>query len=245
MNRDRPARRRARLALAAAATVAALAAAPAGAQRRDGAALAPAQRPAGQEIPLPPPPPGTHLARRSATLGVAVGPWAAFDTGKSFALHVDYGFPRTPSGWRKVALEYRLGAMIARPAEETQLTRTVIPAFGPPVEMDAGVEDTRVWLVEIVPTARLRLPVGTGFALFADGGLGLVQTIEKYDRVEMYRGHVEEKQNVTGVVVRLGAGLALDVSERLRVVLQPLALSFHLGPKFSGYAPSVGVAYRP
>ncbi len=243
MTLDRPAcRRRPRLALAALSALAALAAAPAEAQRRD-AALAPTPRPA--EVPLPPPPPGTHLAGRDATLGVAVGPWAAFRTGKSVALHVDYGFPRTPPSWRRLSLEYRLAAMIARPSEETPLTRTVIPPFGLPVEVDAGVEETSVWLLEVVPTARVRLPVGTGFALFADGGLGLVQTVEKYDRVEMYRGHVEEKQNVTGLVVRLGAGLALDVSARLRVVLQPLALSFHLGPKFSGYAPSVGVAYRP
>lgn len=241
MNRERPGHH---LVLATAAALAALVAAPASAQRRD-AGGAPAPRSAATEIPLPPPPPGTHLARRDSTVGVAVGPWAAFRTGKSVALHLDYGFPRTPPGWRRVGLELRLSAMVARPTEETPLTRTVIPPFGLPVEMDAGVEDTRVWLVEVVPTARLRLPVGTGFALFADGGVGLAQTIEKYDRIEMYRGHVEEKQNVTGLVVRVGAGLALDVGERVRLLFQPLALSFHVGPKFSGYAPSLGVAYRP
>lgn len=232
-----------RRALAAAALAAALVATPARAQRRETAP--PTPRAAKLDVPLPPPPPGTRLEPRGATFGVAVGPWAAFDTGKSIALHADYGLPRTPPGWGKLELEGRVAVTVARPAEETPLTRVVQPPYGPPVLVDAGSEETRVWLVEVVPTARLRLPLGTGFALYADGGVGLVQTVERYDRVEMFQGHVVKRQNVTGLVFRLGGGFSLDVTERVRVLFAPIALSFHAGPKFSGFAPSLGVAYRP
>lgn len=228
------------LALAAAAT---LLATPAEAQR--GAAAPPPSRTATTDVPLPPPPPGTRLERRGATIGLAVGPWAAFETGKSNAVHLDYGFLRTPPGWRKLELEVRLAATVARPSEDTPLTRWVQPPYGLPVAVDAGVEETRVWLIEIVPTARVRWPIANRLALFADGGLGIVQTIEEYEREEMFRGRIVTRQNVTGLVVRAAGGLALDVAERVRVLFVPLALSFHAGPKFSGFAPYLGVAYRP
>jgi len=243
---------RARRALVAAAIAMALAAAPAEAQRKDPAprpapaAAAPGPKLPAADVPLPPPPTGTRLEpRRDATLAVGIGPWAAFDTGESVALHVDYGFSRTPPGFGRLELEYRLVVMISRPSEDTPITLLVPPPLGfTPIAIDGGVEQARVWLIEVVPTARLRLPIGASFALHADAGLGLVQTVETYEREELFVGHTKETQNVTGLVLRLGAGLALDVTPRMRVVLQPLAFSIHIGPEYGGYAPSLGLAYR-
>jgi hypothetical protein len=247
VNRDMPARPPARRALAAAAIAAALAspasalAAPAAAQQKDLTPRATASRASKADVPLPPPPAGTRLEHRGATLGVALGPWAAFDTGKSIAAHLDYGFPRTPPGWSRLELEYRLAVMVSRPSEDTPLTRTTLPPFG---QMDVGVKRTRVWLFEAVPTARLRLPVGPAFALVADGGLGLAQTLERYESEETFVGHTVKTRNVTGLVLRVGGGASLDVGERLRVVFLPVALSLQLGPGYGGYAPSLGIAYR-
>lgn len=197
-------------------------------------------------VPLPPPPPGTTLRRREgATYGVAVGPWAAFDLGQAIALHLDYGLLRTPPGWARAQLEWRLAVMVARPAEETDLTRTVTPPFGPPITISAGAEELRVWLVEVVPMARIRLPLGASFALHADAGLGLAQTLEKRDRQEMFAGHVEETRNVTAPLLRLGVGMSLDLSSSLRLLFDPVVLSLHLGSDFSGFAPTIGLAWRP
>jgi hypothetical protein len=252
VNRASPARAPARRALVAAALAAALAAPTALAAPATGsAAPAPqkeatssrpaASRAARADVPLPPPPAGTRLERRGATLGVAVGPWAAFDTGKSFAAHLDYGFPRTPPTWSRLELEYRLAVMISRPSEDTTLSRTALP--GQP-QLDVGTKKTRVWLFEAVPTARVRYPVGPTFALVADGGLGLAQTLERYESEETFVGHAVKTRNVTGLVVRVGGGATLDVGERLRFVFLPVALSFQLGPGYGGYAPSLGIAYR-
>ncbi|HEY6098667.1 MAG TPA: hypothetical protein VIW03_04515 [Anaeromyxobacter sp.] len=49
---------------------------------------------------------------------------------------------------------------------------------------------------------------------------------------------------MTGVVLRLGGGVSLDVGERVQVLLLPLALSIQLGPGYGAYAPSLGLAYR-
>jgi len=241
-----------RRALAAAALAAALAAAPpAEAQRGD---LAPrtaplvAARPAiaaATAVPLPPPPAGAApKPGRVGWLAVSAGPWAGFDLGQSAALHVDYGFLRTPPGWRRAQLEVRLSVMVARPSEDTDLTRVITPAFGSPVSVYAGVEETRVWAVEVVPMARVRLPFGEKFALYADGGVGLAQTIEKYDRQEMYAGHTERTENVTGLVLRLGAGMSFALSPRTRLLFEPVAVSLQLGPDFSAYVPTLGLAYR-
>ncbi|HEY6005563.1 MAG TPA: hypothetical protein VIV57_21965, partial [Anaeromyxobacter sp.] len=193
------------------------------------------------DVPLPPPPAGTRLERRGATLGLAVGPWAGFGTGKSIAAHLDYGFPRTPAGWSRFELEYRLAVMVSHPSQDTTLSRATVPPFG---QMDVGVKETRVWLFEAVPTARLRFPVGPTFALLADGGLGLAQTLERYESEETFVGHTVKTRNVTGLVVRVGAGASLDVGERLRIVFLPVALSLQLGPGYGGYTPSLGIAYR-
>lgn len=199
-------------------------------------------------IPLPPPPSGTTLQRRSTEgwLGLAVGPHAAFSSGESIALHADYGVLRTPPGWRRLALEYRLAFLLARPGDETALTRFVPSPYGPGypgTQVPAGVERARAWVVEVVPTARVRV-AWEKFALFADGGLGLVQTLERYEREESFVGRSERTENVTGLVLHAGAGMSFDLSPRTRVLLQPLAFSFQLGPELSAYTPSLGLSYR-
>lgn len=251
MHREPLMRRALRRALAAGAVAAALAAAPpAEAQRRDLAARTPttyaARTAAAPAVPLPPPPGGTSLRPgRAGWLAVSAGPWAGFDLGQSVALHVDYGYLRTPPGWRRAQLEVRLSVMMARPTDDTDLTALVTPPYGgTPVSVYAGVERTRVWAVEVVPMARVRLPVGQKFALYADGGVGLAQTIETYDREEMFAGHTERTENVTGLVLRLGAGMSFALSDRTRLLFEPIAVSLQLGPDFSAYVPTLGLAYR-
>jgi hypothetical protein len=199
-------------------------------------------------IPLPPPPAGTTLQRRSTEgwLGLAVGPHAAFSSGDSIALHADYGVLRTPAGWRRLTLEYRLAFLLARPEDETALTRFIPSPYGPSypgTQVPSGVERARAWVVEVVPTARVRV-AWEKFALFADGGLGLVQTLERYEREESFVGRSERTENVTGLVLRAGAGMSFDLSPRTRLLLQPLAFSFQIGPELSAYTPSLGLSYR-
>jgi hypothetical protein len=262
VHRNPLARRRAahRVLAAAAAAAALVAAQPAGAQPRKEPATrtapratpasVPAAAPAAlaakpAATPLPPPPAAASpRPRRVGTLAVSAGPWAGFDLGESVAIQVDYGFLRTPQTWTKLELEVRLAVMIAHPTGDTAFTTVVVPPYGTPVEVSSGAEKMSAWVIEAVPTVRLRLPVNPKFALFADGGLGVAQTIESYEREEMYLGESERTQNVTGLVLRLGAGMAFQLSERTRVVFLPLALSIQLGPDFSAFAPTLGVAYR-
>lgn len=227
------------------------AAAPALAQaRRDSAAAsrpaAPTSARAAAEIPLPPPPEGTALRpRRAAWLAVSAGPWAGFDAGQSAALLVDYGFLRTPAAWRRLELEVRLSVMVARPTEDTDLTVLVLPPFGvTPVPVAAGSEEQRAWVVEVVPEARLRLPVGPKFALLAGAGVGLAQSVERSERTEMFAGRTETTDNVTGLVLRVSAGMSFDLSARTRLLFQPVAFSLQLGPGFSAWVPNLGLAYR-
>jgi hypothetical protein len=243
---------RIRIAALAAALAAAL---PAGAAQktppstaRPAAAARSATPPAAAPLaPIAPGAPSTSAppAARVAWFGGGVGAVSAFDVGKGVALHLDYGLLRTPRTWRKLALEYHLAATFAMPAGETSLTATVAPPLGgPPVSVDAGEEKVSALLFEVVPTARVLWTVKPGFALFADGGLGLCQTVERYERAEMFQGKRERTDYVTGGVARLGLGLAADVSERWRVVFEPVAFSFQAGPKFSAFTPTFGVAYR-
>lgn len=246
MHRHPPARRHARrVLLAAAALCAVLAAPPARAQQRDAARTAVAPRAAPADVPLPPPPAGTRLEHRGATLAVGVGPWVGFSTGSAVAVHVDYGFPRTPAGWSRVELEYRLAVMMARPSYDKGLTSTVVAPF--PVlstTIDVGTKKTRAWVVEAVPTARLRLPLGPNFAVFADGGVGLAQSVERSEANQTFAGTTVKTQNVTGLVLRLGGGASFDVGERLRILFLPVALSLEIGPGYGAYTPTLAAAYR-
>jgi hypothetical protein len=196
-------------------------------------------------VPLPPPPPAdTVLRPRGGWLTVSAGAWAGFDLGQSLALHVDYGIERTPASWRRLGLEYHLSVMGSRPTDETELTRVVTQPYPyPPLSIPAGLEKTESWVVEVVPTARVRLAFEK-FALFADGGVGLAQTVQKVERDEMFEGHTTATENVTGLVLRLGAGMSFDLSPRTRLLLVPVAISVQLGPSYSAYTPSLGLSYR-
>jgi hypothetical protein len=244
-------------ALAAATLAAALSAPDAWAEPRGTAA---SQRQGKTAVPLPPPPAGTQLERRplpphpattrperrDATLSAGVGPWVGFGTGQSFALHVDYGFERTPPGWSRFELEVRLAVMVARPSYDTSLTETVIsPTTFAPTQIDVGVKKTRAWLVEAIPFARLRYSVAPKLTLLADAGLGLAQSVERIERDQTFSGRTVKTQNVTGLVLRVGGGGSFPIGERLRVVFLPLALSLELGPGYGAYVPSVSIAYQP
>lgn len=206
---------------------------------------APARAPAAvTDVPLPPPP--TLAARTTpvAWFGAGVGALSAFDVGKGVAFQLDYGLLRTPPTWRILTLEWHLVGAFSRPSGEKDLTTTVTSPGGQPVSVDAGQEKVKALLFEIVPTARVLWTATPGVAFFADGGLGLCQTVEKYDRSELFMGQSTRTDYVTGAVARLALGMAADVAPRWRVVFLPVAFSFQLGPKFSAYTPTLGVAYR-
>jgi hypothetical protein len=229
------------------ALAAALGAAPAAAAAPKSAPPAPARAPVAAPAPAPAaaPPRAASVVPRAAWLGAAVGGVSAFDEGKGMALHLDYGIPRTPAGWRKLQLEWHLVASFALPSGDTPLTATVAAPSGiGSVQVDAGSEEVSALVFEVVPTARLLWTVTRGVAFFADGGVGLCQTVESYERAEMFHGRSEWRDYVTGVALHAGLGLAADVTARWRLVFQPLAFDLQLGPKFSAFTPTLGVAYR-
>jgi hypothetical protein len=214
-------------------------------------ALAPAAPALAADVPLPPPPPGTTRLATSpdpggAWLGVSVGPFAAFDHGQSVGGQIDYGFERTPSSWRRLQLEWHLVVAAARPSADTSLSRTeVVPTFPPTYrQVPSGTQQATALVAELVPTARLRLPVVPGFAVFADGGVGVVQTVEKYQRDEMFVGASTTRKNVTGLSLRAGLGMSVDLGARTRLVFEPIALGFLVGTDYSAFTPNIGLAFR-
>jgi hypothetical protein len=202
-------------------------------------------------VPLPPPPPGTaRIAAAPASggswLGLTVGPFLGFDRGQSIAGQIDYGFERTPPGWSRLQLEWHLVVAFARPSADTKLTRTeYLPTYPPTYrQVSAGSEQATALVAEIAPTARLRYPLASGVALFADGGAGLVQTVEKYERDVTFVGASTTTKNVTGLSLRAALGLSVDLSERMRLVFEPVAFDLLLGTDYSAFTPNFGVAYR-
>jgi hypothetical protein len=55
---------------------------------------------------------------------------------------------------------------------------------------------------------------------------------------------VDTTKNVTGLVLRVGAGMSFALSERTRLLFLPVALSLQVGTGFSAYVPTLGLAYR-
>ncbi|HEX9241942.1 MAG TPA: hypothetical protein VF875_05820 [Anaeromyxobacter sp.] len=178
-------------------------------------------------------------------LGVSMGMLSAFDVGDSLAVRLDYGVLRTPPSWRRFDLEWHLVVGLSTPSGKTELKTNVVPPGGTTaVEVSAGQEKVSAFLLEIVPTARVLFSVTRGVAFFADGGLGLCQSFESYERSEMFEGNSTRKEYATGFVVHTALGMAADLTPRWRLLLVPVAFSFQLGPKFSGFTPSFGLAYR-
>jgi hypothetical protein len=189
--------------------------------------------------------PATSSSPDTRWLGVSFGGLYAFDVGQSLAARVDYGVLRTPVGWGRFDLEWHLVLGFSAPTGTTGLTTTVVPpGGGGAVSVSSGSEKVSALLFEIVPTARIHFTVTRGFSLFADGGLGLVQSLESYDRTEMYVGHSTWKESATGIVVHTALGMALDLAPRWRLLFVPVGFELQLGPKFSGFTPSLGLAYR-
>ena len=223
---------------------------PAAAAPRRGAAAATPRAPQPSAVPLPPapevplaPPPAVEQPR-GTWLGASAGFWSGFDLGQSVALQIEYGVERTPPSWTRLGLEYRLSVMVARPTDETELTRVMGVAYPfQPVSVVSGAEKTEAWVVEVAPAARVRLPFQK-LAVFVDVGVGIAQTVERYERDEMFEGSTTKTENVTGLVARLGGGVSYDLSPRTRLVAVPVALSFQLGPSYSAYTPSLGLSYR-
>jgi hypothetical protein len=202
------------------------------------------------DVPLPPPPVGTTRvepvladpapSRGPSWIGLSVGAFAAFDRGQSPAVDLDYGFARTPSGWTRWQLEWHLAVSAARPTDETVITR--LDAGG--ASLVSGFDKATVFVAQVVPYARVRYPFVPGFALVVDAGAGVVQTIEKYEHQETFVGASTQTKNVTGLSLRAGLGVSVDLSERTRLVFEPLAYALLLGTDYSAFTPTIGLAYR-
>jgi hypothetical protein len=195
--------------------------------------------------PPAPPPASTNLSSRPGWLSISAGPYEAFERATSVALVLDYGFaaasPRLPRG----ELEWHLVVLGKRPADDSALTGLVTPSpFAPPVAAPVGTAEDRAWVLEVVPTARFRLPLANGFALFAEGGAGLCQTYEQRVEDRAFAGRTEKTKLVTGGVLRLGVGMSYDLAESVRVVFHPAALSIEIGASWSGFTPTLGLAFR-
>lgn len=189
--------------------------------------------------------PAVGTSPRATFVGAGVGAVSAFGTGSSVLVQLDYGVLRRAPLARRLELEWHLLAAFARPAGDETLTAQVVPPLaGAPVAVNAGTEEVTALLFEVIPTARALWTPVQGVSFFGDAGLGLVQTVERYERTEMYLGHSTRREYATGLVLRLGAGLALDVAPRWRVLFEPFAVDLMLGPKFSAWTPTLGVAFR-
>lgn len=249
--------------LAAAVALASLAvpaeAAPSGTSPRTSASLKPVapataatpqKQPAAVGAPATAPRPAVRVERagRVEWIGGGIGMLSAFSVGSSVAVQADYGLLRSdllPPGLRAFDLELHLIAGFARPTGNTALTAAVSPGFGlPAVQIGAGEEKLTALFFEVIPTGRILRNVGSGVAFFGDAGLGLASSFESYDRSEMFAGRSKHSEYATGFVLRLGAGIALDITPRWRAVVEPLLFDFMIGPKFSSWTPNLGVAYR-
>ncbi len=198
------------------------------------------------EVPLPPPPPGTRLLpSRAAWLAVSTGPFAAMDQGSSAALTLDYGFASSRQPVQGADLEWHLVVVGAAPGYDAALV-IATPAFpgGPAVPTVVGASKRSAWVVQAVPTARLRRVLAPGFAIFADGGLGLGLAWDETVDDEAFVGRTTTSRATVGLVARLAAGVAWDATERLRVVFHPFAISAELGSDWSAFTPSLGLAFR-
>jgi hypothetical protein len=209
------------------------------------ALLWPATSPAA-DVPLPPPPPGLRLLpSRAAWLAVSGGPFAALKQGSATALTLDYGFASSRQPWSGTDLEWHLVAVGAAPGHDGALVVTA-PAFpgGPSVSTVVGTSRRSAWVAQLAPTARLRRVLAPGFAVFADGGLGLGLAWDETVEDQAFVGRTTTTRATLAVVARLGAGVTWDATERLRLVLHPIALSAELGSDWSAFTPSLGLAFR-
>jgi hypothetical protein len=184
-------------------------------------------------------------APRTTWLGVSAGPFAAFDRGSGFAVAIDYSRTATPARWRRAELELHVPVTLSRPSSTEDLTRT-FTLFGETISDTFGRRELTATLVEIVPTARVRLPLGPArtFALFADGGLGLAFGMIDEVEDERFRGHTETLDAAMALALRIGAGFSYDATPRLRVLFQPVALTLHAGTDWSSYTALAGLSYR-
>jgi hypothetical protein len=206
----------------------------------------PAPARAGRTSPAAPIPAAVSAPRpQAAFAGAGIGAMRAFGTGQSLRVDLDYAVLRTPPAWRRLELEWHVVGSFARPTGKKGLTAQVVPPFATtPIQVDAGSEKVTALLFEIVPTARALWTPVQGVSFFGDAGVGLVQTFESYDRTEMYLGHSTRREYATGLVLRVGAGLALDLAPRWRLVFAPAFFDLMVGPRFSAWTPSLALAFR-
>jgi hypothetical protein len=203
---------------------------------------------AGADIPLPPPPSGTALQGggvRSYKFAVLGGFLSQSDVA-SATVELDLGLVSTPPGWKRVQFEWHLPVRAGRPKWDGTLSRTVLVSAVPPVTTTEPVGTTRdtVWLVEAIPSARLILPVATGFALHIEAGIGLSQSVETHIEDQIYVGRTEVRKLVLAPIVRGAIGLTYRMGERLDLVMEPFVLGSRIGTGDSSFSALWGISYR-
>jgi hypothetical protein len=211
------------------------------------AALAPALA-AGADVPLPPPPSGTALqggGLRSYKFAVLGGFLSQSDVA-SATVELDLGLIATPPSWKRVQFEWHLPVRAGRPKWDGTLSRTVVDSIYPPLSHSetVGTTNDTVWLVEAIPSARLILPVATGFALHVEAGIGLSQSIETHVEDEIYIGRTEVRKLVLAPIVRGAIGLTYRMGERFDLVMQPFVFGSRIGTGDSSFSALWGISYR-
>ena len=200
------------------------------------------------DVPLPPTPSGTALqggVPRTYKLAVLGGFLSEGDV-SSLSLQVDIARVATPAGWTRVEFEWHLPIRGGRTMWDGVLTRTVTLPTSPPTSYQepVGTTDDTVWLFEATPSARLILPVGPGFALHAEAGVGLALTRVTHIEDEQFIGHTTERKLVLAPTVRFALGLTYKLGERLDVVFQPVALARRSSADGATFSALWGLSYR-
>jgi hypothetical protein len=197
------------------------------------------------DVPLPPPPSGTSLqpspaASRGYTLAF-LGGFLAQGSAASPSLQVDVGRDFTPGKWTRGRLELHLPVRVARPDWGGEITFTDPLTFA---TTNLGTTEDTVWIVEGIPSARLVLPVAKGFAIHVEAGVGLAVTFERHVQDEAFVGRTTERKLVLAPSVNAAIGLTYQLSDRMDVVFQPVALGRRAKADDSTFSALWGLSYR-
>jgi hypothetical protein len=200
------------------------------------------------DVPLPPPPPGTVLqASTSPTYRLAVlAGFLSEGSVSSPSLQLDLSRAATPASWTRAQLEWHLPVRAGHLQWDGVLMQTVTLPTYPPTSYQQPVGTSRdtVWLLEAMPSARLILPVAPGFALHAEGGIGLSLTSETHVEDQAFVGQTRERKLVLAPAIRVALGLTYRIGDRLDLVMQPVAFARRSSSDSATFSAHWGLSYR-
>lgn len=213
------------------------------------AALAQARRPASPEpaaVPLPPPPAGTELRTPPGwRLGAGVEGVFSLDSksGTGVGLKLEAIRP-----WRTLGADADLDLVLAATLGYWGRSQDVLLASSAPglPALATGSSESRAALVRAVPAARISwrgFPGNRRIGLYGEGGLGIGLSFVSTQTDVTYQGKATAGETRFAVVVRLAGGGWYQVSDGLRLWLQPVGLDLALGSGSSTYGLAAGVTF--